>query len=114
MVWRRQIPDAPPGFISIRKPQQTLDGHGDQARGGREGVQGRGELVIPVLVEDPIDIPSVSTRSPFIPLPPTLHPVLTIIETTKESLAMATEAGDDVQSGSTRQCSVTAQQDVIL
>ncbi|XP_049446044.1 neurexin-3b isoform X1 [Epinephelus fuscoguttatus] len=52
-----------------------------------------GELVIPVLVEDPIDIPSVSTRSPFIPLPPTLHPVLTIIETTKESLAMATEAG---------------------
>ncbi|KAM9703234.1 neurexin 3b isoform 14-T14 [Menidia menidia] len=52
-----------------------------------------GELVIPVLVEDPIDIPSVSTRSPFIPLPPTLRPVLTIIETTKESMAMATEAG---------------------
>uniref|UniRef100_A0A7N6BU66 Neurexin 3b n=1 Tax=Anabas testudineus TaxID=64144 RepID=A0A7N6BU66_ANATE len=52
-----------------------------------------GELVIPILVEDPIDIPSVSTRSPFIPLPPTLRPVLTIIETTKESLAMATEAG---------------------
>ncbi|KAM8832558.1 neurexin 3b isoform 14-T16 [Spinachia spinachia] len=52
-----------------------------------------GELVIPVLVEDPIDIPSVSTRSPFIPLPPTLRPVLTIIETTKDSLAMATEAG---------------------
>ncbi|XP_035473768.2 neurexin-3b-beta isoform X3 [Scophthalmus maximus] len=52
-----------------------------------------GELVIPVLVEDPIDIPSVSTRSPFIPLPPTLRPVFTIIETTKESLAMATEAG---------------------
>ncbi|XP_054618189.1 neurexin-3b isoform X12 [Dunckerocampus dactyliophorus] len=52
-----------------------------------------GELVIPILVEDPIDIPSVSTRSSFIPLPPTLHPLLTIIETTKESLAMATEAG---------------------
>ncbi|KAM4712677.1 neurexin 3b isoform 10-T12 [Anableps anableps] len=52
-----------------------------------------GEIVIPVLVEDPIDIPSVSTRSPFIPLPPTLRPVLTIIDTTKESLAMATEAG---------------------
>ncbi|XP_047243293.1 neurexin-3b-like isoform X5 [Girardinichthys multiradiatus] len=52
-----------------------------------------GELVVPVLVEDPIDIPSVSTRSPFIPLPPTLHPVLTIIDTTKESLAIATEAG---------------------
>ncbi|CAL8316317.1 unnamed protein product [Merluccius merluccius] len=52
-----------------------------------------GELVIPVLIEDPIDIPSVSTRSPFMPFPPTLHPVLTIIETTKESLALATEAG---------------------
>ncbi|XP_057678459.1 neurexin-3b isoform X7 [Corythoichthys intestinalis] len=52
-----------------------------------------GELVIPILVEDPIDVPSVSTRSSFISLPPTLHPLLTIIETTKESLAMATEAG---------------------
>ncbi|XP_037100880.1 neurexin-3b isoform X6 [Syngnathus acus] len=52
-----------------------------------------GELVIPILMEDPIDIPSVSTRSSFISLPPTLHPLLTIIETTKESLAMATEAG---------------------
>uniref|UniRef100_A0A3B4D762 Neurexin 3b n=1 Tax=Pygocentrus nattereri TaxID=42514 RepID=A0A3B4D762_PYGNA len=52
-----------------------------------------GELVIPVLVEDPIDIPPVSTRSPFIPLPPTLRPVLTIIETTKESLSIATEVG---------------------
>ncbi|KAK6297751.1 hypothetical protein J4Q44_G00323340 [Coregonus suidteri] len=52
-----------------------------------------GELVIPVLVEDPIDIPPVSTRSTFIPLPPTLRPVLTIIETTKESLPMATEVG---------------------
>ncbi|XP_049336127.1 neurexin 3b isoform X5 [Astyanax mexicanus] len=52
-----------------------------------------GELVIPVLVEDPIDIPPVSTRSPFIPLPPTLRPFLTIIETTKESLSIATEEG---------------------
>ncbi|XP_052380108.1 neurexin-3b-like isoform X3 [Oncorhynchus keta] len=59
-----------------------------------------GELVIPILVEDPIDIPPVSPRSPFIPLPttlrpvlPTLRPVLTIIETTKASLPMATEAG---------------------
>ncbi|XP_077566297.1 neurexin-3b-like isoform X10 [Stigmatopora nigra] len=53
-----------------------------------------GELVIPILMEDPIDVPSVSTHSSFISsLPPTLHPLLTIIETTKESLAMATEAG---------------------
>uniref|UniRef100_A0A3B3Z7N5 Laminin G domain-containing protein n=1 Tax=Periophthalmus magnuspinnatus TaxID=409849 RepID=A0A3B3Z7N5_9GOBI len=51
----------------------------DECDSGHAG----GELVIPVLVEDPIDIPSVSTRSPFIPLPPTLRPVLT----------MATEAG---------------------
>ncbi|XP_076874270.1 neurexin 3b isoform X3 [Brachyhypopomus gauderio] len=50
-----------------------------------------GELVIPILVEDPIDIPLVSTRAPFIPLPPTLVPILTIIETTKESLPIATE-----------------------
>uniref|UniRef100_A0A671L3A6 Neurexin-3b-like n=1 Tax=Sinocyclocheilus anshuiensis TaxID=1608454 RepID=A0A671L3A6_9TELE len=61
----------------------------EECDGGHTG----GELVIPVLVEDPIDIPPVSTRAPFIPLPPTLHPVLTIIETTKESLSIATEAG---------------------
>ncbi|XP_019911892.1 neurexin-3b isoform X5 [Esox lucius] len=64
----------------------------EECDSGHAGGMG-GELVIPVLVEDPIDIPPVSTRSPFIPLPPTLRPVLTIIETTKESLAMATEAG---------------------
>ncbi|XP_076128145.1 neurexin 3b isoform X22 [Alosa pseudoharengus] len=52
-----------------------------------------GELVIPVLVEDPLDIPLVSTRAPYIPLPPTLRPILTIIETTKESLSIPTEAG---------------------
>ncbi|XP_039537612.1 neurexin-3b-beta isoform X6 [Pimephales promelas] len=61
----------------------------EECDGGHTG----GELVIPVLVEDPIDIPPVSTRAPFIPLPPTLHPVLTIIKTTKESLSIATEAG---------------------
>uniref|UniRef100_A0A667XGV5 Neurexin 3a n=1 Tax=Myripristis murdjan TaxID=586833 RepID=A0A667XGV5_9TELE len=52
-----------------------------------------GELVIPVLVEDPLVHPSVAPRAPFIPLPPTHHPLLTIIETTKESLSKATEAG---------------------
>ncbi|XP_048035404.1 neurexin-3b isoform X16 [Megalobrama amblycephala] len=61
----------------------------EECDGGHTG----GELVIPVLVEDPIDIPPISTRAPFIPLPPTLHPVLTIIKTTKESLSIATEAG---------------------
>uniref|UniRef100_A0A8C1GEQ2 Neurexin 3a n=1 Tax=Cyprinus carpio TaxID=7962 RepID=A0A8C1GEQ2_CYPCA len=52
-----------------------------------------GELVFPVLVKDPLELPSVATRTPSIPFPPTLRPHLTIIETTKESLSMATEAG---------------------
>ncbi|XP_036448479.1 neurexin 3a isoform X2 [Colossoma macropomum] len=52
-----------------------------------------GEIIIPVHVEDPLEHPPVATRAPFIPLPPTLRPPLTIIETTKESLSMATEAG---------------------
>uniref|UniRef100_A0A8C7KCW3 Neurexin 3a n=1 Tax=Oncorhynchus kisutch TaxID=8019 RepID=A0A8C7KCW3_ONCKI len=38
-------------------------------------------------------LPPVATRAPSIPLPPTLRPPLTIIETTKESLSTATEAG---------------------
>ncbi|XP_026119439.1 neurexin-3b isoform X3 [Carassius auratus] len=61
----------------------------EECDGGHTG----GELVIPVLVEDPIDIPPISTRAPFIPIPLTLHPVLTIIESTKESLTIATKAG---------------------
>ncbi|XP_059355101.1 neurexin-3b-beta-like isoform X11 [Carassius carassius] len=61
----------------------------EECDGGHTG----GELVIPVLVEDPIDIPPISTRAPFIPIPLTLHPILNIIETTKESLTIATEAG---------------------
>nr|XP_029543359.1 neurexin-3a-beta isoform X12 [Oncorhynchus nerka] len=52
-----------------------------------------GELVIPVLLEEPLVLPPVATRAPSIPLPPTLRPPLTIIETTKESLSTATEAG---------------------
>ncbi|XP_046874301.1 neurexin-3a-beta-like isoform X2 [Hypomesus transpacificus] len=52
-----------------------------------------GELVFPILVEDPLAHPSVAPRTPFIPLPPTLRPLLTINETTKESLSKATEAG---------------------
>ncbi|XP_039527138.1 neurexin 3a isoform X4 [Pimephales promelas] len=51
-----------------------------------------GEIVFPVLVKDPLELPSVATRTPSIPFPPTLRPHLTIIETTKESLSMATEA----------------------
>ncbi|CAG6009500.1 unnamed protein product [Menidia menidia] len=41
-------------------------------------------------VVDPLAHPSVA---PSIPTPSTLHPLLTIIETTKESLSEATEAG---------------------
>ncbi|XP_069064495.1 neurexin 3 isoform X25 [Pleurodeles waltl] len=52
-----------------------------------------GELVIPVLVDHPIDLPPIVTRAPSITLPPTFRPLLTIIETTKESLSMTSEAG---------------------
>eukprot|EP00064_Thunnus_orientalis_P018358 superscaffoldBa00004203_g18456 len=50
------------------------------------------ELVISVL-EDPLAHPPVAPRAPFIHTPSTHHPLLTIIETTKESLSKATEAG---------------------
>ncbi|XP_069049082.1 neurexin 3a isoform X18 [Lepisosteus oculatus] len=52
-----------------------------------------GELVIPVLVEDPLEIPPIATRAPSITPPPTFRPLLTIIETTKDSLSMTSEAG---------------------
>ncbi|KAM6462051.1 neurexin 3 isoform 18-T19 [Liasis olivaceus] len=52
-----------------------------------------GELVIPLLVEDPLDTPPITTRAPFITLPTTFRPLLTIIETTKDSLSMTSEAG---------------------
>ncbi|XP_036062171.1 neurexin 3 isoform X11 [Onychomys torridus] len=52
-----------------------------------------GELVIPLLVEDPLAIPPIATRVPSITLPPTFRPLLTIIETTKDSLSMTSEAG---------------------
>ncbi|XP_051833437.1 neurexin 3 isoform X9 [Antechinus flavipes] len=52
-----------------------------------------GELVIPLLVEDPLNPPPIATRAPFITLPPTFRPLLTIIETTKDSLSMTSEAG---------------------
>nr|XP_033807905.1 neurexin 3 [Geotrypetes seraphini] len=52
-----------------------------------------GELVIPVLVEDPLALPPRATRPPFITLPSTSRSLLTIIETTKDSLSMASEAG---------------------
>ncbi|XP_060243931.1 neurexin 3 isoform X8 [Meriones unguiculatus] len=56
---------------------------------GRSG----GELVIPLLVEDPLATPPIATRVPSITLPPTFRPLLTIIETTKDSLSMTSEAG---------------------
>ncbi|XP_049755432.1 LOW QUALITY PROTEIN: neurexin 3 [Elephas maximus indicus] len=56
---------------------------------GRSG----GELVIPLLVEDPLATPPFATRAPSITLPPTFRPLLTIIETTKDSLSMTSEAG---------------------
>ncbi|CAB1335583.1 unnamed protein product [Coregonus sp. 'balchen'] len=63
----------------------------EECDSGRAGGLG-GELVIPVLLEDHLVLPPYT---PSIPLPtlPTLRPPLTIIETTKESLSTATEAG---------------------
>nr|XP_048305285.1 neurexin 3 isoform X6 [Myodes glareolus] len=52
-----------------------------------------GELVIPLLVEDPLATPPIATRVPSITLPPPFRPLLTIIETTKDSLSMTSEAG---------------------
>ncbi|XP_036095328.1 neurexin 3 isoform X2 [Rousettus aegyptiacus] len=52
-----------------------------------------GELVIPLLVEDPLATLPIATRAPSITLPPTFRPLLTIIETTKDSLSMTSEAG---------------------
>ncbi|KAM4853341.1 neurexin 3 isoform 5-T5 [Thomomys bottae] len=56
---------------------------------GRSG----GELVLPLLVEDPLATPAIATRVPSITLPPTFRPLLTIFETTKDSLSMTSEAG---------------------
>ncbi|XP_019501779.1 PREDICTED: neurexin 3 isoform X13 [Hipposideros armiger] len=52
-----------------------------------------GELVIPLLVEDPLATLPIATRAPSITLPPTFRPLFTIIETTKDSLSMTSEAG---------------------
>ncbi|XP_035583919.1 neurexin 3 isoform X7 [Zalophus californianus] len=52
-----------------------------------------GELVVPLLIEDPLATPPIATRAPSITLPPTFRPLLTIIETTKDSLSMTSEAG---------------------
>ncbi|XP_053330664.1 neurexin 3 isoform X5 [Spea bombifrons] len=52
-----------------------------------------GELVIPVLVEDPLDLPTIATRAPSISPSPTFRPLLSINETTKDSLSVTPEAG---------------------
>ncbi|XP_075795311.1 neurexin-2-beta isoform X3 [Pelodiscus sinensis] len=46
-----------------------------------------GELVLPIITEDSLDTPPIATRSPFIPPPPTFGPFLTVIETTRDTLA---------------------------
>uniref|UniRef100_A0A8D0DA82 Neurexin 3a n=1 Tax=Sander lucioperca TaxID=283035 RepID=A0A8D0DA82_SANLU len=48
---------------------------------------------IHLILPGSISAPLVATCAPFIPTPSTHHPLLTIIETTKESLSKATEAG---------------------
>ncbi|XP_063173001.1 neurexin-2-beta isoform X11 [Candoia aspera] len=47
-----------------------------------------GELVLPIITEDSLDTPPIATRSPFIPLPPTFGPFLTVIETTKGTISL--------------------------
>ncbi|XP_035264656.1 neurexin 2b isoform X2 [Anguilla anguilla] len=48
-----------------------------------------GELVLPIITVDSLDPPSIATRYPVIPPPPTYRPFLTLLETTKESLTLA-------------------------
>uniref|UniRef100_A0A3P8TBC8 Neurexin 2b n=1 Tax=Amphiprion percula TaxID=161767 RepID=A0A3P8TBC8_AMPPE len=49
----------------------------------------RGELVLPIITVDSLDPPSIATRYPVIPPPPTTYrPFLTLLETTKESLPL--------------------------
>ncbi|XP_067831825.1 neurexin-2-like isoform X6 [Heptranchias perlo] len=52
-----------------------------------------GELILPIITEDALEIPSLVTRSPFLPPPPTYRPFLTVIETTKESLTLTSKVG---------------------
>ncbi|XP_047241445.1 neurexin 2b isoform X9 [Girardinichthys multiradiatus] len=48
-----------------------------------------GELVLPIITVDSLDPPSIATRYPVIPPPPTTYrPFLTLLETTKESVPM--------------------------
>uniref|UniRef100_W5M3E5 Laminin G domain-containing protein n=1 Tax=Lepisosteus oculatus TaxID=7918 RepID=W5M3E5_LEPOC len=47
-----------------------------------------GELVLPIITVDSLDPPSIATRYPVIPPPPTYRPFLTLLETTKESLTL--------------------------
>ncbi|XP_076144598.1 neurexin-2-like [Alosa pseudoharengus] len=47
-----------------------------------------GELVLPIITVDSLDPPSIATRFPVLPPPPTYRPFLTLLETTKESLTL--------------------------
>lgn len=47
-----------------------------------------GELVLPIITVDSLEPPSIATRYPVIPPPPTYRPFLTLLETTKESVPL--------------------------
>ncbi|XP_056602316.1 neurexin 2b isoform X3 [Triplophysa dalaica] len=47
-----------------------------------------GELVLPIITVDSLELPSIATRYPVIPPPPTYRPFLTLLETTRESLPL--------------------------
>lgn len=44
--------------------------------------------MLPIITVDSLDPPSIATRYPVIPPPPTYRPFLTLLETTKESVAL--------------------------
>ncbi|XP_057183667.1 neurexin-1-beta-like isoform X3 [Triplophysa rosa] len=47
-----------------------------------------GELVLPIITVDSLELPSIATRYPVIPPPPTYRPFLTLLETTRDSLPL--------------------------
>ncbi|XP_062892655.1 neurexin-1-like isoform X2 [Mobula hypostoma] len=52
-----------------------------------------GELILPIITEDALEMPAIVTRSPFVPPPPTYRPLLTAVEATRESLTLTSKLG---------------------
>ncbi|XP_069750383.1 neurexin-2-like isoform X5 [Narcine bancroftii] len=52
-----------------------------------------GELILPIITEDALEMPAIVTRSPFLPPPPTYRPLLTAAEATREPLTVGSKLG---------------------